>query len=195
MKRILITYLIFLVTVFCNPVAHGQTVDFVKENVVFNLDSAHFQVTSDLHFTNDHNQTINQAIFFPYSCESHVVKVDTVLILDVNTNSYIKPARRSIAGVLFQISFAPLEQKKLKVTYSQDHDGKLVGYVVTKVKYWQGALPQANYTLNVKSPSVLIDSTSFKPNKISQEDDKTVYSWYKTNFKPEKEFCVYFHVK
>jgi hypothetical protein len=192
MKRMII---IVLASWFCNPLVQGQTLNFTKENVVFKLDSSHFQVTSDLYFENIYDKTISQAIFFPYSCEGHVVKVDTVLIFDASTNTYVKPARKSLAGVLFQATFAPKEQKKMKITYSQDHDGKLAGYVVTKVKYWQGRLAQANYTLNINSPSVKIDSTAYKPDKISEEEGKTVYTWHKTNFKPDKEFCIWFHIK
>jgi hypothetical protein len=192
MKRVLF---IVLALWFFTFWVQGQTVEFTRENVTFNLDSSHFLVTSDLYFENDHDQPLSQAIFFPYSCEGHVVKVDTVIIMDVSKNSIIKPARKSLAGVMFQVSFAPKEQKKFRIIYSQDHDGHLVGYVVTKVKYWKGSLPQASYTLNVNSPAIVIDSTAFKPGKITEEGGKTIYSWYKTNFKPEKEFCIYFHLK
>jgi hypothetical protein len=172
----------------------GQTPTFTRENVVFRLDSAHLTVVSDLYFQNDRDQSISTAVFFPYSCEGHIAKVDTVTILDVNSNSYIKPARKTLAGVLFQLPFTPREQKRLKITYIQDHDGKLAGYVVTKVKYWQGQV-QANYTLNVTCPQVKIDSTAFKPDKITEEGGKPVYTWHKTNFKPDKEFCIWFHLQ
>ena len=187
--------LIILCLVLNTSIVEAQKVMFVKENVVFNLDSSHFTVNCELYFKNNTTNSFTQAIFFPFSCESHVVKVDTVTIFDATRNESIKPARKNMAGVLFQVNFSSQEQKKIKVAYSQDHDGKLVGFVVSKIKYWNGPLSQAYYTLNVTSASIKVDSTSFKPEKIIEEEGKTIYSWKKYNFKPEKELCIHFHVK
>ena len=192
MKKILILVLVAWV---CSHSLHGQTLEFSKENVVFQLDSVHFLVTADLFLKNTTNQSSTQTLFFPYSCEGHIIKVDSVSIFDANLNVNIKPARRNQAGVLFSLLFSPQEIKKVKIIYSQDHDGRLAGYVITKVKYWQGHLDQANYTLNVNSPSIVIDSTAYKPNQTINENGKDLYKWNKTNFKPEKEFCIYFHLK
>jgi hypothetical protein len=192
MKTKSLAILLFVLTAGVN---HAQKVTFSRENAVFNLDSMHFTVNCDLYFKNNTSTAFSQTFFFPFSCESHIVKVDSVAIFDVNQNVYLKPARRNIAGVLFTINFTSQELKKIKVTYSQDHDGRLAGFVMTKIKYWNEPLAQANYTLNVNSPSIKMDSTSFKPSKISDEPGKTVYTWNKANFMPEKELCIYFHLK
>jgi hypothetical protein len=187
--------LLILVFILISGFLFCQKLSFTRENVVFNLDSAHLKVSVDLYFKNNTNTAFSQAIFFPFSCEGHIIKVDSVAIRDENLNQYIKPARRNIAGVLYTVNFASQELKKIHITYFQDHDGKLVGFVLTNIKYWNEPLQQASFTLNVNSPSIHIDSTSYKPDKVTENHEKTVYSWYRSNFMPEKELCIHFTTK
>ena len=184
-------FLIF--PVFIGFLSNGQIVTFYRENMTFQLDSAHMEVKGDIYFRNNSSQAVDKTFFYPFSCHGQSVKVDSISIFDVSRNSYIKPAKRNIAGILFTMNFSPNEEKKLKVYYIQDHDGRTTGYILTKIKYWNAPLAQGNYKLIVNNPKFVIDSTSFKPDNTTTVDGKTTLTWHKINFMPDKELCFYFH--
>ena len=163
--------------------------------MTFQLDSAHMEVNGELYFRNNSSEAVEKTFFFPVSCHGQSIKVDSISVFDVSRNSYIKPARKNIAGILFSMNFFPKEEKKLKVHYIQDHDGRTTGYILTKIKYWNAPLAQGNYKLIVNNPKFVIDSTSLKPDNTSTVDGKTTLTWHKSNFMPDKELCFYFHEK
>lgn len=175
--------------------AQGQNIGFYRENVVMQLDTEHCYVVADLYFRNNSARPVAQTVFFPYSCHSHVVKVDSISVFDYSTESNIHIAKKIIAGVIFELPFGASEQKKIKVSYTQDHNGQSAGYVLTKVKYYNAALLQANYTLLIKDPKIKFDSATYKPDNVTTEDGMQKYSWHKSNFNPQNELCVFFHTK
>ena len=182
-----------MLPVFSCFAATGQVVSFYRENMTFQLDSAHMEAKGDLYFRSHSPDPVSKTFFFPVDCHGQSVKVDSITVFDVNKNSYIKPAKRNLAGILFTMNFAPNEEKKLKIHYFQDHDGKTTGYIVTKIKYWNEPLAQGTYKLIVNYPKFVIDSTTFKPTETTTEDGKTIMIWRKSNFNPDKELCIYFH--
>jgi len=173
--------------------AAGQQLEFIRENVVFRLDSAHLTVTADLWLKNPHAQNVTQAFHIPFACEGSNYVTDSLNVLDCSSNTYLKTFRKNVAGAMVQVSIAGHEQKKIKVNYIQNHDRKRAGYILTKVKYWNKPLPDAQYTLIVENPSIRIDSTSIKADNISNEAGKIKQTWHKYNFSPSKELCFYFH--
>ena len=175
--------------------APAQQLEFIRENVVFRLDSTHLDVTGDLYFKNPHAQTVTQTFHIPFACEGSNYTIDTLRVLDCATNTTLKTFRQNIAGALVQVSLGAHEQKKIKITYVQHHDRKRAGYILTKVKYWNKPLPEANYTLIVECPLIRIDSTSYRADGISTENGKQRQTWRKNNFSPVKELCFYFHME
>ena len=173
----------------------GQQLEFFRENVVFHLDAEHLNVTAELWFKNPNEKIVNQTIHIPFACEGSEYKTDSLLVTDCSANEEIKTFRQNIAGALVQVSVLGNEQKKVKVTYIQNHDGKRAGYILTKVKYWTKPLREASYTLIVESPRIRIDSTSIRPDATSTDDGKVKQSWKKSNFSPKKELCFYFHLE
>lgn len=184
---------LFILALLILPAAKGQTISFYRENVVMQLDSAHCYVVADLYFRNNSAKPASQTVYFPYSCHSRVVKVDTISIVDNSNGSNIRISKKIIAGVIFELPFAASEQKKIKVTYAQDHNGQSAGYVLTKVKYYYAPLSQANYTLFINDPNIKFDSATYKPDNITTEEGRQKYSWHKSNFNPRNELCIYFH--
>jgi hypothetical protein len=185
--------IVLMLPVFLGFLTNGQVVTFYRENMTFQLDSAHMEVTGDICFRNNSNEPVDKSFFFPVSCHGQSIKVDSISVFDISKNSYIKPAKKNLAGILFTMNFSPKEEKKLKIHYFQDHDGRTTGYIVTKIKYWNAPLAQGNYKLIVNYPKFVIDSTTFKPNSTAIIDGKTTLIWNKSNFIPDKELCIYFH--
>ena len=186
--------LLFIALWFTN-LSHCQIISFYKESVTMELDATHLDVTAYLYFRNNNNQDKDQAVFYPYSCHGKSIKVDTMTMVDMTKNVSLKPSRKNIAGALYTLNFSPKEEKKLKVDYIQDHDGQTTGYILTKVRYLNGPLSQANYKLILVSPEVEIDSTSFVPDSRETVNGKMTLEWHKSNFMPDKELCIYFHMK
>ncbi|MEI6173908.1 MAG: hypothetical protein WCR01_09155 [Bacteroidota bacterium] len=192
MKR----FSIFLLLIGFNAFqATAQQLDFVREKAEFKLGITHLEVTAELWFKNPTNKTISQTMHIPFACDGSDYANDSLTILDCTTNTCIKPIRKNIAGALIQVTVNAQEQKKIRVSYIQNHDGKRAGYIITKIKYWNKPLAEGNYTLLVESPSIRIDSTSYKPDNISTEDGKIKETWRKYNFSPTKELCIHFHVE
>jgi len=185
--------LFLFLPVFISFLSNGQIVTFYRENMTFLLDSAHMEVKGDIYFQNSSSEAVEKTFFFPVSCHGQSIKVDSISVFDCSKNSYIKPARKNIAGILFSMNFSPKEEKKLKIRYVQDHDGRTTGYILTKIKYWITPLTQGNYKLIVNDPRITIDSTTFKPNNSTIIDGKATLTWNKSNFMPDKELCFYFH--
>ncbi|MDP4281412.1 MAG: hypothetical protein Q8867_04610 [Bacteroidota bacterium] len=190
MKKILSFSICFLVLIVQVP---AQIVSFYKEIVNLELDSAHLTVNAELYFRNNYSTPASPVIFFPYSCKGNVVKVDSIRVEDMSNNHLLRLARKTLAGVMFQLDLGNMEQKRVHVTYIQDHDGKEAGYVLTKIKYWNEPLNQGNYALVFTDPRIIIDSVSYKPDNIIQEEGKNRYTWKKNNFSPDRELYIYFH--
>jgi len=188
-----ITRFLLILPVFYCLSSIGQVVTFYRENMTFQLDSSHMEAKGDLYFRNNSPEPVDKSFFFPVDCHGQSIKVDSITVFDVTKNGYIKPAKRNLAGILFTMNFAPKEEKRLKIHYFQDHDGKTTGYIVTKIKYWNEPLAQGTYKLIVNYPKFVIDSTTFKPTETLKEEGKTILIWRKSNFLPDKELCIYFH--
>lgn len=187
-----IRFFLLLPVVFCFP-STGQVVSFYRENMTFQLDSAYLEAKGDLYFRSNSPNPESKTFFFPVDCHGQKIKVDTISVFDVSKNSYIKPAKKNLAGILFTMNFSPNEEKRLKIKYIQEHDGKTTGYILTKIKYWNEPLSQGTYKLIVNYPNYVIDSTTIKPTETTSENGKTVLIWRKSNFTPDKELCIYFH--
>lgn len=192
MKRFSFFLLLYGFTAFQ---AAGQQLEFIRESIVFRLDSAHLNVTGELWFKNTRAQPVTQTVHIPFACEGTDYTTDSLTVLDCSINTYIKPFRQNIAGAMIQVTVAGQSQKKLKISYIQNHDRKRAGYILTKVKYWSKPLTEAQYTLIVESQSIRLDSTSYKPDVVSRENGKIRQTWRKYNFTPAKELCFYFHIE
>jgi hypothetical protein len=186
--------LIFLLPAFFASAACGQSVSFYKENLLMKLDASHITVIGEYSFRNNYGVETNQTIFFPLPLAKGELKIDSISVFDESSQTYIRNIRKLPAGLFFQLTFHGLEQKKLRIFYVMDHDGKTVHYLVmTHVQYWKKPLSLGIYTLQVEDPSITIDSTSYKPDEVLADNAKRIHTWRKVNFNPDKELDIWFH--
>lgn len=186
--------LIFLLPLLFASTAMGQTVSFYRENLVMKLDKEHVTVTGEYFFKNPNGYETNQTVYFPLPLATGDLKIDSVSVYDEFGQTYIRNVRQLRAGLFFQLVFHGQEQKKLRIYYAMDHDGKNARYLVkTHVQYWKKPLSQGNYTLIVDDPAIVIDSTSYKADEVITDNAKITRTWKKVNFDPDKEFDVWFH--
>jgi hypothetical protein len=187
---------IFLILVFFASLASGQSVSFYKENLLMKLDASHITVTGEYSFRNNYGVEVNQTMFFPLPLTTGELKLDSVSVFDVLEQTYIRNVRKLRAGLFFQLTFHGQEQKKLRIFYVMDHDGRNARYLVmTHIQYWKKPLAQGTYTLQVEDPSITIDSTSYKPDEVVSDNTRTTHTWRKVNFNPDKELDIWFHHK
>jgi len=187
---------IFLIPLLFASSASCQSVSFYKETLLMKLDASHVTVTGEYCFRNNYGVEANQTIFFPLPLTTGELKLDSVSVFDETEQTYIRHIRKLPAGLFFQLTFHGQEQKKLRIYYVMDHDGRNVRYLVmTHVQYWKKPLPQGTYTLQVEDPSITIDSTSYKPDNVLSDNTRTTHTWHKVNFNPDKELDIWFHHK
>ena len=187
---------ILIIPAFIASSAYGQPVSFYKENLLMKLDASHITVTGEYSFKNNYGVEVNQTIFFPLPLTTRELKLDSVSVFDESEQTYIRHIRKLPAGLFFQLTFHGQEQKKLRIYYVMDHDGRNVRYLVmTHVQYWRNPLPQGTYTLQIEDPSITIDSTSYKPDNVLSDNTRTTHTWHKVKFNPDKELDIWFHKK
>jgi hypothetical protein len=192
MKRIPFCLLILLAGVF--NLATAQQIEFTRENVTISLDTGHVTVISEIYLKNPSGGTTGKLVFFPMPLRNSGMKRDTIELVDVTDNTVIRSIKKNPAGIFFMANFSPNEQKKYRITYTDDHNGHEIKYLVmTNVQYWSDPIPLANYFLTFNENLFTVDSASFVPDKINTENGITTESWKKTNFKPDQELTIYFH--
>jgi hypothetical protein len=188
--------LIIFIPVLFASAAYGQTISFYKENLVMKLDAVHITVTGEYSFRNNYGVESLQTLFFPIPFATGDLKLDSVSVFDLNLQSYVPNVRKLRAGLFFQLNFHGQEQKKLRIYYVMDHDGKNVRYLLmTHVLYWKKPLAQGTFRLEVTDPSIIIDSCSYKPDEVSSDNATIIQTWRKNNFTPDREFDIWFHHK
>ena len=174
----------------------SQKVDLVRESVTFILDAQHVAISAELVFKNSSSYAVSQMLFIPMPIRKEGLKRDTLVVHDMTANRFIKEPRNQPAGLLFALAFDPESNKKLRVCYTDDHNGTSFTYPQKmQADYWQGPLSFGSYTLKYDETELVIDSTSMTPDNSVKEAEETILTWKRTNFKPEKEFEVWFHKK
>jgi len=174
--------------------AGAQNVILARENVVIHLDPVHLQANGEYYFRNTAAHEVSQVMFFPLPLLTGDLKLDTLSITDASTGTPIRSFRRMSAGIFYQLTFQPQEQKKLKIYYSHDHNGKEASYLLmTHQKYWNKPVSLEEFSIVFDEKAITIDSLSYKPDKTVVEPDKTIHSWHKVNFQPDKELQIWFH--
>jgi hypothetical protein len=192
MKRFTVLSLLLLVT----AAVSGQKVDFTKEIVTIKIDTAHVIIVAELWFRNTSAHPVNQTMFCPLPIRKEGLKRDSVSVLDVSANTFIKGCRKMAAGLFYMLDFQPGEQKKVRMYDRDDHDIRSVTYQAkTQADYWQGSIPSASYTVRYDETLFVIDSTSIKPDGSATGTEGTSMTWKKTNFTPARDLTVWFHRK
>jgi hypothetical protein len=187
---------VVIFTIFCSSFfqVFSQDANLVRENVTMKLDSAHFSVSGEYVFSNPHSQPVSQTVFYPYQFVKEATKVDTISIYDMTDNQVLYAKRKMKNGVFFLLDLKSKEEKRVRVTYAQDHDGQSATYILSSARYLPGPLEQGTYSLKL-SNKIEIDSFSIKPDNSGSIQDRAYYQWHKVNFKPSKDLIIWFHLK
>lgn len=180
-----IEYILFLVT-FLSPHIQGQNlVSFFEEHIDFVLDTNYFIINGIYSFHNESNREINQQILFPFA--DYTTTIDSIRIINLNTNRKVQ-FNRLEKSVQFSFSLLPNDTVDVNIFYRQKKSD-VNKYIITSTQSWGKPLKTAVYTLTTDK-KLMIKSLTYQPDTVKNINDKKLYSWYKTEFMPRKDFEI-----
>jgi len=189
MKRLSFFIILFFLA---SPSGQSQEVEFVREDITFQLDTAFFTVNGDYYFRNATYHPVNATFFYPYANVDKGMAVDSVLVYDLSKNDFIQPLTDRHDGIFFNLALTAHETKEVKVFYRQHHNRHSATYILTSTAYWKKPLAIANYSLITDTLMIAVDSLSFPPDHIFTAGNNKIHEWKKQEFMPEKDFTVWF---
>ncbi|MCK9616475.1 MAG: DUF4424 family protein [Lentimicrobiaceae bacterium] len=171
--------------------SNAQSLDFFREDLTFEIDSACFYVQGDYYFRNNEKRPREIDILYPVPKNDYTKLVDTIMVFDQKNIS--KPLDLSVKDSVFsfKLFLNPVSTSILKVFYRQHHDGKSCRYILLTTQKWGKPIENARYSLVVKQ-NIKIISFSYPPDSMKQFGDSIVYFWDKKNFMPDRDFIIYF---
>jgi hypothetical protein len=190
MRKILFLFTLF----FVSQTVFSQVLDFFKEEIVFEIDSAFFTVNGDYYFRNNTGKVISPLISYPLRSNDSRPLFETVMVYDQAEPSTPLPLKIIDTAALFTLHLSPHSEKMIKVIYRQRHNGSVARYILLTTKFWNKPFENALYSLVVKK-NIAVKQFPFPPDRSVDFGDATIYYWSRKNFMPEKDFEVKFNVK
>jgi len=154
---------------------------FISEMIDFEINNTQFLTNGIFVFANNSNREIKQMMIFPFSQDTDSIKIKRVFNLSYNQSIRYQLIDK---GIAFKIVFLPNDTVKINISYSQARQHENI-YLLNSTLTWGKALQTARYSLTFDE-SVIIDSISYKPDKI----EGNIYYWNKKNFYPEDDFKI-----
>ena len=171
----------------------SQPIDFFREEITFELDSIYFIVNADFYFRNTTDKVLTPMVTLPVARINYQKQIDTILVF--LQENLVQPLPVQVKDTLarFSIELPPGQDKLIKVIYQQRHNGHTAKYILTTTWYWKKPLEVASYTL-VCPAYVNMEKFSIPPDKISNFNRTTLFYWNRTNYMPETDLLLEFHL-
>ena len=184
-------HFLFFFLFLCSGFVVGQHIEFVREELVFTLDSSFFSVNGDYFFRNSSNADLSFRIFFPVSKTPGYNSFDTVLIYDVTKPG--QPLKVEIKDSIasFLLNFLPFSEKCVKIYYKQHHNGSRARYILLTTQKWQKPLEIAKYSL-ITTKNINISHFSISPDRWENFGETRLYFWNRQQFMPDRDFVFEF---
>ncbi|HNS30561.1 MAG TPA: hypothetical protein PKL52_08525 [Tenuifilaceae bacterium] len=159
-----------------------QKLEFIGENIDFNIDGNRFSINGIYYFVNGSDHEVWKTILFPFAQNTDSAVVKRVYNLTYSENLSYHPLNNAIT---FKMRILSRDTVMVNIAYSQK-TVKENTYILESTQTWGQALKRANYSLTVDT-SVQIDSLSLKPDGVNNH----VYFWSKQDFYPTEDFIVW----
>lgn len=182
----------FLFLFFSSTVSFSQSLQFVKENLNFEITESEFTVDGIYYFRNTTIDTIRQYLVYPFPQNSELGEVTSVIgsavypekDLDIVKNFNQKAAH-------FRLKVYPGDTAVTHIVYKQEIRENQAEYILTSTKAWNKPLEKADFTLKVPI-HIKIDSLSYNADSLCCNKDFYLYKWYFKDFMPDRNFYVSF---
>ncbi len=182
--------LLFLL-LLCYLPLFSQNLEFYKEDLSFEVKNHTFYVKGIYYFANISDKPLSSAILYPFPIDkTEYGAVDSVSVIDVNTNKAVKCKIDSI-GAYFYIYLDPYMSTKFQISYQQKILKNKCEYILLTTKTWGKPFEQANYQLTLTDASIA--SFSIPPDSSSISKNTSRYFWDKHNYMPNANMVYYLH--
>lgn len=169
----------------------AQTLDFYREDLTFILDDSSFTVTGYYYFKNTGQDDEKIDMLYPFPDDKTFGKVT-----DVYAYKHGYPLKNALLHYNDKAAIVNLEitagkSSMVRIGYTQQLKGNKAEYILMSTKTLGKSLKEVNYTLITPS-GMKIDSLSYPPDFRNDKSGKAIYYYHKENFRPDREFEVYF---
>jgi hypothetical protein len=178
----------FILLIALLPKGMGQSLNFYRESLNFEIDSSHFYVSGMYFIRNQSDKVLETPIIYPYIYDTKII--DTISVYNCNTMQYLD-VHKETKSHRFILKIPANDSVVLHIKYSHRHNRKDVTYILMTTHAWGRAFEQADYTLRVKS-GIKIKQLFLPPDSTWSENNYTYYHWERNNFMPESDFNVTF---
>ena len=176
---------------FFPKLSFSQSLQFYKEDLIFEIKDNYFYVDGIYHFCNNSNKEINQVLFYPFPIDKLYGTVDSVFAADFKTGSVNIITNKSEQGAYFKIKIEAYGIAKYRIFYRQKTEKNKAEYILKTTHKWGKPFEKASYKLIIPVKLRII-SMSYPPDSIKTEKEKILYFWNKTDFMPDKNMEFYF---
>jgi hypothetical protein len=170
--------------------AQTSPIRFYREYVKVEPAPGSAKVTALYYFRNASDRKVHQDIFYPFPVDRFELYPRVIRVYQ-KTSDGLRPMGFSQheAGVLWSMTFQPLEAETVKVVYVQDIKRPRAKYIVTTTRFWQRPIERAEFEFRVPAS---LDSVrlNFKPDTETVSGDTVVYYMRQDAFMPDEDLIV-----
>jgi hypothetical protein len=165
-------------------------VTFVREHVRVEPSEGRTRVVGTYFFRNDSDAPCGVGMRYPFPIDrSHFYP--TTIRVHEERDGVPEPMGyvREDTGIAWRLSFAPGEEKVVRVEYVQETREKRAVYIVTTTRQWRRPIDLAEFEFRV--PAALEGvRLSFEPDRTEAVGDTVVYRMSVAQFMPESDLTV-----
>ena len=183
---------IFLLS-FLHSGLFGQDIEFVREDLTFELQGEYFVVTGDYYFCNIGETPVRQVMFYPFPVDPAYGPVDSVIMIRKSSGKNVFRNSGS-KGASFFIDIEPYEIAIYKISYRQKLMANKAEYILTTTATWNRPLELVSFEL-IFPDNIIIDSISYQPDSKDTAGLINHYYWAFKDFMPDKNMVIYFQNK
>ena len=159
-------------------------IDFFEENVVIEISGSGVEVTGQYFFKNLTDQDKRVTFHYPFPVDENHQYPESI-ILD-------HPYTKDTAGIYFDMPIKAQRIDSFKISYYQRTRTHQFTYITTTTKQWNRPIKNARFTIIV--PASLQVRFSYSPYTHKKVNDKNVFTVKKTDFFPENDLDIKWHV-
>jgi hypothetical protein len=170
---------------------NGQDLQFYREDIIFSINMKYVEINGEYYFCNVGEKDIRLALFYPFP-ENTKGLIDSLVVEDLKTKAVI-PHREAGSGIHFELFVKAYGQSAYRVFFRQKLNENYFRYILNSTATWGKSLEFANYELQM-SLTIIPDSLTYPPDTSFIQNNLRHYKWKKTDFMPDRDFEVFFHL-
>ncbi len=165
-------------------------VTFYREYVIVEPAQGRTRVDGTYYFRSVEDEPLAIAIHYPFPVDRHHLYPLRIGAWQLVDGAW-KPLgyKRSATGIGWDMTFAPGEERAVRVEYVQETRRNHAIYIVTTTKLWGRPIEVAEFEFRIPTdlPNVRL---SFEPDREEARGDTTVYYMRRTGFLPDEDLTV-----